>query len=200
MTDSLSQESLLDVDFAMLLWGDKAMFQRLLRLSLHSLNELPELAAVPALVGEEQKAAGRLLHKFAGRSGVVGLNRLAAAVRAVDHAIRADEPCGPATAELEVVLAETRQAAADYLGAHEVPYVRAVDAAAVDKTKLGGLIEVFERAVEGNAGTSEMDDALETLFDVVGEEPAWGVHGAANLGDMTQLRVAIEALKARYAL
>lgn len=199
MTDSPSdQEPLLDVDLALSLWGDEAMFQRLLRLSMQSLNALPDVVSIPQFATEDQQRAGRLLHKFAGRSGVVGLNRLSTALRAVDQAIRAEQPCQTECEVLASVLADTHVEAARYLDEKGLPYVRAVAPEAVDRGRLGQLVEIFARAAEGQAGTSELDDAMEKLFDVVGEEPAWGVHNAANLSDMALMAAAVEELKRQY--
>lgn len=199
MSDSaLAAESLLDSDFALMLWGEEPVFQRVLRLTLRSLDGLPNLSAIPSLEGDALIQAGRVLHKYAGRSGAVGMNRLAAALRAADHAIRAHQDPAPPIATLEAVLADSRQAAETYLASKGLPFVVEVAPADVDRAAFVDLLNVLERAVTGDAGTSELDDAMESMFEIVGEEPAWPAHEAVNAGDMDALRAACEQLRAHY--
>lgn len=195
---TLEQEALLDVEFALSLWGDEEIFQRLLRVTRRSLADMPTPDAVETLEGEPLKRAGEQLHKYAGRVGVVGMQRLAAALRAVDHAVRADEPFVQPLADLRVVLTDTDQAATNYLAANSLPYTERVDPASVDRAALTELVDVLEGAANGTASTSAVDDAMEDLFDVVGEEPAYAVHEAVNADDMDALRKACAALRSDY--
>jgi len=199
MTDvNLDNEPLLDVEFALSLWGDEAVYQRLLRLSMRSITSLDDLPNVPSLEGDPLHEMGALLHKYAGRAGVVGLNRLAAALRAVDQTIREEQPCGQAIANLLVVLTASEQAVETYLAAKPIPYVKSVAPGDVDRQRLEELLEVFERAIDGSAGTSALDDAMEDLFDVVGEESAWPVNQAINVNDMDQMKEAVQSLRTFY--
>jgi len=198
--EQLNTEPLLDADFALSLWGDPALFQRLLRQTVTSLNALPDLPTVPGLQGEEREVAGSRLHKYAGRVSVVGMNRLATALRLADNAIRSGQSCDTEIDALITVLADTQQAIADYRAEHEVPYVTEVAVADVDKAALSGLIATMEQAAAGELGTSELDEAVEELFDVVGENPAGVVQEAMNNDDMDAIKAACVALREKYGV